>query len=246
MKNRNLSTFAAAHAEVQRDLEELFLASAASSVERYRGAMSELGGRLACYIADTYPVLFAEADRDFYVACTAEDADFLCRGIIDELTPKVADGSSLKLACFWNERVKEAEYSVAPILKQYLEPVSHSKVTVIIVKSVISGACVVKTNLMQMIDSVMPDTILVAAPVMHKDSQKRLKSEFPESISSKFEFLYFAEDNEKSAAGEVLPGVGGNVYDLLGLGGAKGKNKYLPDVVKKRRQLLVEQSECHI
>lgn len=245
MRDRSLSPFASVHAGVQHGLKELFVASSLGSVDRYRHAMEGLGGFLARYIAETHASLLAESDRDFYVACTAEDADFLCKGIIEELGPKVSAGSSLKLACFWNERVKEAEYSVAPILKKYLEPVSHSKTTVIIVKSVISGACVVKTNLMKMIESVKPDSILVAAPVMHKDSQVRLQKEFPVAISQKFEFLYFAVDCDKSESGEVLPGVGGNVYDLLGLGGASGKNKYLPEVVKKRRQLLIEQSACH-
>ncbi|PTU67162.1 hypothetical protein DB032_20635 [Chromobacterium sp. Panama] len=242
MNDRNLSPFAVSHYEVQRGLDELFSAP----VDGYRAAMAGLGSNLARYIAETHAALLREVDRDIFVACTVEDADFLAKGIIEGLASRMSDEASLKLACFWNERAKESGYSVAPIQKQYLEPTSHSKVTVIIVKSVISGACVVKTNLMQMIEAVNPDSILVVAPVMHKDSRYRLKHEFPESISSKFEFLYFAEDAGKGDDGEVLPGVGGNVYDLLGLGGSEGKNKYLPEMVKSRRRRLSEQDYCPV
>jgi len=239
MTCRTLSPFAKSHADVEKSLSQLFVASQNASSNDYRAAMRSLGESLAEYIADGHSKLLSDPDRDFYLACTVEDADFLCKGLLDGLSHKVTSSTNLKFACFWNERVKSEGYSVAPIIKSYLEEKSHTKTTVIIAKSVISGACVVKTNLMRMLDEVKPDTVLVVAPVMHADSQDKLKSEFPKSVAEKFEFLYFAKDAETNAAGEVLPGVGGNVYDLLGLGGSKVKNTYLPELVRQRRSLIL-------
>ena len=41
------------------------------------------------------------------------------------------------------------------------------------------------------------------------------------------------DDEEK--AGEVVPGIGGIIYDRIGLGGIKNKNSYIPNIVKRRR-----------
>ena len=42
----------------------------------------------------------------------------------------------------------------------------------------------------------------------------------------------------RQADGEVVPGVGGSVYELLGIGTAETKNAYSPELVRRRRALL--------
>jgi hypothetical protein len=53
-------------------------------------------------------------------------------------------------------------------------------------------------------------------------------------MSSTFEFVYFAQDDEAMSR-EVIPGIGGSIYERIGLGGANNKNAYIPDIVKQRR-----------
>ena len=76
--------------------------------------------------------------------------------------------------------------------------------------------------------------IFIVAPVVHKNSEASLIKEFPHDISSKFNFVYFAKDAQKdSYSGEVIPGIGGQVYELLGLVKQPALTNYMPKVVEK-------------
>ncbi|MGQ7846600.1 hypothetical protein ACUNV4_19110 [Granulosicoccus sp. 3-233] len=44
---------------------------------------------------------------------------------------------------------------------------------------------------------------------------------------------------DKSDTGEVIPGIGGNVYQRLGFGDQESKNRYTPDFVKERRAAIL-------
>ena len=72
---------------------------------------------------------------------------------------------------------------------------------------------------------------------MYKDAEKKLKKEFPNIVSNKFEFLTLAVDTIRKPSGEIVPGVGGMVYPKLGLGDIKEKNKYTPRLVLDRLKL---------
>lgn len=86
------------------------------------------------------------------------------------------------------------EYS--PIIKSYVELVDNCQ-TLIIVKSIISTSCVVKTQLSRLINSIDPQKIFIVAPVMYMNAEKSLRKEFPISVSNKFEFVTLAIDTEK-------------------------------------------------
>lgn len=45
-------------------------------------------------------------------------------------------------------------------------------------------------------------------------------------------------DDQRTPEGEVLPGIGGMIYNRLGFQGQEDKNKYVPEVVKSRRSKL--------
>lgn len=212
------------------------LADEHSGPSEYQGAMTALGRFLADGMLQKVPELLS---RPVCVACTVEDADFLAKGILEGLERGGVDPSRLKLVCFWNERVRSFNgsdaklFDVAPIVKSYREDVDLQHSIVVVVKSIISGACVVKTNLTALIDRVVPERVLVAAPVMLIGAEKRLASEFPAQTAERFEYFTFAVDDKKSEDGEiVLPGIGGSVYDRLGF---KDKNAYVPEIVRQRR-----------
>ena len=127
-------------------------------------------------------------------------------------------------------------FDVAPVMKQYREVEDLDGAVVVVVKSIISGACVVKTNLAMLIDHVTPSRVFVAAPVMLKGAEQRLASEFPVEVADRFEYRTFAIDDQKDADENVTLGIGGSVYERLGF---QDKNTHVPEIVKQRRQRFV-------
>lgn len=203
------------------------LSDPAVSVEDYRNSFYQLGKVLG-------ELLNQKSENDYgetMVACASEDADWLAKGVLESLFR-----TKVSLAVFWNERLyldekKQLEYS--PIVKSYIEPIQNCQ-TLILIKSIISTSCVVKTQLTRLVNEINPQVIYIVSPVMYKDAEKNLQHDFPESIHSKFHFVTFAIDTERDSQGRVLPGVGGMVYPKLGLGDTHEKNKYIPDIVKER------------
>lgn len=197
--------------------------------EQYRKYMLILGHLLSQAILANIPKTSMSL-----VVTTAEDADFLQQGILSEL-----DKAHLanKIAVFWNNHYRlPSGDSVAPIIHSYLDPDFEKANNIIIVKSVISGSCVVRTNLIEALDKVKNiDKIFILSPVMHKDAEKKLKAEFPKEISDRFTFIYFAINDIRSEEnGEVIPGIGGNVYKLLGLVDQPVVTGFIPEIVKNR------------
>jgi hypothetical protein len=97
---------------------------------------------------------------------------------------------------------------------------------------------VVKTNLTFLIQDIEPQSIFVVAPVIHTEARENLECEFPQSISEKFEYIYFAEDEEKQSDGILVPGIGGSIYERLGFKDQAEKNQFTPQLVKDRRVLV--------
>lgn len=200
------------------------------NVARYRAVMTELGQELAL---DVFP-RFASV-KDIVLICTNEDADFLARGLLDGLQ---AQGCEPALVCFWNDRVSlSVDDARAPIVRRYVEQTKPAR-TFLVVKSIISSSCVVRTNISELVYDLNPQDIFVLAPVILKGAQDRLESEFEPGIAARFKYAWFAEDDESKENGEVIPGVGGSVYELLGIGDSKSKNSFVPELVRERRKLL--------
>lgn len=207
------------------------LADRATGPSEYQRVMYELGKKLG-------DAILAQADvraPRVTVVSTVEDADYLSRGIIESLTPKSA---ALSLICFWNSKVVpfgREDDEITPIVRKYEEETARHIDWLVVVKSVIAGGCVVKTNLTEVIEKTTPDRIFIAAPVMHSESEKRLRAEFARSITKKFKFCVFARDDVRAETGELLPGIGGDVYSRLGFGSMDDKNAHTPNLVKERR-----------
>lgn len=203
--------------------------------ELYQETMTKLGMNFG----DVLLSKIANDSASVYLASTVEDADFLAKGILDRLETRL---KSMAFACFWNQRLSPfgvADLQIAPILRKYQEPSAPKINYLIVAKSIISGACVVKTNLIELIQDIEPEVIFVVAPVIHNQSEEKLKQEFDSKIYNKFQFLYFAQDDERSSDGEIIPGIGGMVYDRLGFNDQDTKNRYTPQIVKSRRAKLV-------
>ncbi|MGI4727833.1 MAG: hypothetical protein ACRYGB_04605 [Janthinobacterium lividum] len=202
--------------------------------EHYANIMYELGKEFG-------QILIKKIQTEIHtisLASTVEDADSLGKGIIEVLE---SHGKNVLLTVFWNKRYKPNDnngISIAPILREFHQPGYKEAPLLIIIKSIIANSCVVRTNLTKLISESNPVKVFVVAPVLLKDAPQKLESEFEDSISAKFDYLYFAEDDEKDENGNVQPGIGGDVYKRLGFEGQDAKNKYVPEIVKKRRNYV--------
>lgn len=207
------------------------LADKSTGVEDYRDAFCKLGVELGKVLASEIDGINPE---EIMLVCASEDADWLATGV----ETGIGKGD-LKKSVYWSTR--ETVYAdengekleISPIVKAYEEPIENCRLLVV-VKSIISSSCVVKTQLTRLIGKVNPERIVIMSPVMYKDGMPNLMSEFPESVNSKFEFVTFAIDEDRLDNGEVVPGIGGMVYPRLGLGDIAAKNSYIPEMVLNR------------
>ena len=224
---RSHSHYTNEHSEIRIHLD--LIANRNTSVEDYRNAMTALGQGLGHWMQDRIP-----PQTKTLLACTSEDADWLAQGILQGIIP-----TKPSLAVFWNHRTMPfgiPQLTVAPIQKTYIEDQADIH-TLIICKSIIYTSCVVRTNLYRLFETLEPEQILIAAPVMFEGAEITLRNEFPTHLSDKFEFFYFAMDTEVNEKHEVIPGVGGSVYQRLGIGDAKAQARFVPEIVKTRRAL---------
>lgn len=207
------------------------LADKSTEVDDYRDAFSKLGVELGKVLASEIEEISSE---EIMLVCASEDADWLAAGV--EFGIGKGD---LKKSVYWSTREtvftseNGEKLEISPIVKAYEEPIGNCKLLVV-VRSIISSSCVVKTQLTRLIGKVNPERIAIMAPVMYKDGVPNLMSEFPGSVNSKFKFFTFAVDEERLEDGEVVPGIGGMVYPRLGLGDIASKNSYIPDMVMNR------------
>lgn len=206
------------------------LADKDTNVNDYREAFRTLGVELGKVLASEYRM--ALADHTMLV-CASEDADWLAAGVESGFGK-----GELKKSIYWNSREvihtneDGSKVEISPIEKAYEESIDDCRLLVI-VKSIISTSCVVKTQLTRLIGKTTPDQIAILAPVMYKDGVPNLMREFPEEINSKFHFITFAVDDEREG-NEVIPGIGGMVYPRLGLGNMETKNRYIPEMVLRK------------
>ena len=205
----------------------------------YRQAMRDLGTAFAKTLAQNI-----EKTKRLLLICTNEDADFLATGLLEGLRDQ--GFSRIAFACFWNDRVHlTKDRDVAPIVRRYLEPIKSAD-AFLVVKSIISSGCVVRTNISELVYDKNPARVLIVAPVILSGTMEQIREEFPLSIAEKFEFYWFAQDDERKENGEVIPGIGGSVYERLGVGNSETKNGYIPEIVKKRRVQLTVRGDRSI
>jgi hypothetical protein len=194
--------------------------------EEYRSAMQQLGTHLGTCIYGRLPT----GTRDVRVVCTVEDADFMAKGVIQKLEEK---GLKIYLLCLWNDSIKEHGISISTILKTYDEVPRSDSTILIVVRSIMSDACVVKTNITRAVSISNPEIVFIVSPVMIDGEADELTQSFPSRISDKFEYIHFATgpDNES----DVVAGIGKSDCELMGLWNGSTKNKYMPQIVKDRR-----------
>ena len=210
---------------VRRNLESLV--RHADVPETYRTAMHALGVDLALELSRHF-----EGTRDLVLICTAEDADYLARGVLERLTMK----HTVHVVCYWSERFTVAGREMAPIIGRYVEPLNPAQLTdIVIVKSIISSSCSVRTHLTEFLDEVKAQVpIYIVAPVMYREAPHWLEREFPRRISRQFRYLTCAVDDVRLDDGIVVPGIGGSVYRNLGLGDVAAKNRLRPRLIAVR------------
>lgn len=208
------------------------LSNVNSSPDLFRSSMHKAGAILCDFVLSKK---LLQSDTKVLLAVTAEDADFLGKGIVENLAEKKKIQSSL--AVFWNNHDQVGEVSIAPIVNEFIPDVSELAEIdhLIIAKSILSGSCVVKTNLLRLLE-LMPQhcQISIAAPVCHIESFEKLEAEFPKHISQKFEYFWLAKDSIRDEHTNIVsPGIGGQVYERLDLpqGMQPAKSGYIPELV---------------
>jgi|TARA_R110001583_G_scaffold59932_6_gene178405 hypothetical protein len=194
--------------------------------KKYQKNMYDIGVHLGNKLKNTL-----DKNKTFCIVSTAEDADFLAKGILESLEKDIP---AIYLTCFWNDRISVNGSNVAPIYNKYFESGYKKSDELIVVKSIISGSCVVKTNVTALIDTITPKAIHVVSPVMHVDSDAKLEKEFPLSISKLFKYIFLAKDSEFLKNGEMVPGIGGSIYEKLGFKNQQDKNTFIPEIVKRK------------
>lgn len=209
--------------EATKLLSSLLVSS--SSPDSYQDTMFRIGQHMGSNLVKSL-----DPNKSYCIVSTVEDADYLAKGIIDAIDQQV---KKVYLTCFWNERKTINGASVAPILNKYFEDGYKNADDMIVVKSIMSGSCVVKTNITALFDQVNPQAIHVVAPVMHVDSNKKLEKQFPFSISKLFKYVFLAKDS-KLEDNNVIPGIGGSVYEKLGFTDQYHKNKIIPSIVQEK------------
>ena len=206
------------------------LAEKNTGVQEYRKAFRMLGEELGKVLAHEYKATPAAKTM---LVCASEDADWLATGVESGFGK-----GELRKSVYWSSRevvytnADGSKVEISPIEKAYEEPIDDCELLVI-VKSIISTSCVVKTQLTRLIGKISPRQIAILAPVMYKGGIPNLMHEFPEEINRKFHFVTFAIDDERRGS-EVVPGIGGMVYQRLGLVDIETKNHYIPEMVLKK------------
>lgn len=204
------------------------LADKSTSHEEYANSFHEIGKILGQIMVND-----EVKNKSVLLCCTNEDADFLGDGILDIISPV----NRVSVSVLWNKRFNpegNKSFAVAPVVRTYFEPVNNCDF-MIICKSIIFNSCVVKSNIQHLFEKVKPKHIIIVAPVIFKGADNKLRDEFPANISKEFQFLYLAQDDE-AKDGEVIPGIGGSIYERIGIGTQEEKNSYVPDLVKQRRE----------
>ena len=206
------------------------LAETSTTPAAYRDALQRLGDRLANRMSESVDL----KGKVVLVVAGVEDVDSLGSGFIDVL---VHAGADVRLTCLWMDRktltIPDRE-EVANIIQEYMEPIPPHVDHFVVLKSIVSSSCTIRTSLLRMLDETDPERIHVASPVMLKGARKRLEAEFPMSVGDKFEYWILAVDAQADENGNVIPGVGGSVYQRMGFENQEDKNFYMPSLVEHR------------
>lgn len=229
---RQLLTQEFTHSKIIEELLNI-IADKDTSVEDYRASFFSIGRELGIIFKNlTSP----HATENTLLACASEDADWLAKGFLYGI-----EKPQLPLAVFWGMRKRLPNgIDINSIVRSYRDDLKSPCDNLIIIKSIISSSCVVKTQLLRLISNTNPSSIYIIAPVMHKDAKHNLVMDFPLEISSRFKFLTLAIDDEINDQNEIIPGIGGMIYPRLGLGNESEKISYIPKIIIERMRQNTE------
>lgn len=175
---------------------------------------------------------------NLYLICTIHDADFLAKQILSYLENHF---TSIRFACFWNKKIYPAgiaSMEVTPILRKYQEPILQNTDYLITIGSDMSEMCMMRTNILNLLQTVSPHKILIVLPVISHTVEDKFRNEFKKEIQDRFKFIYLTRNNGSTPDTQSRYRIGSaDRYD--------NNHPYVPEIVKNRRSRWVS-SETHI
>lgn len=209
------------------------LLDSVGSPSDYQAAMVALGRRLGDITAASLSI-----NTEAAIVTTAEDADFLSRGIVEAFEQHLG-ARHVHLVCFWNDRRTlgdTVKLDVAPIVDRYMESLPTKLDILVVAKSIVAEGCTVRTNIQEIAHTTAPGRIVVLSPVVLKGAPGRIRGSFRGRVAEAMTFTYIAEDSDCDETGNVLPGIGGQVYNLLGFASREDAQRHLPKILEEREQ----------
>lgn len=172
------------------------------------------------------------------VVCSAQDADYLARGVIDSLAEQ-GHGERVRLLCTWSEPVQAAGLQLNCIVKQYCEPLDPAPTIFVVLAGVWREGSAGLTNLFRALSYTAPQRVVVAGLAVDGQAFASMLDELPPSVRGKVERLCCQlYPNMTPAEREHLLHVEKSLYASMGFVQPNTANKYIPTLVKERRRVV--------
>lgn len=170
------------------------------------------------------------------VVCSAQDADYLARGVIDSLVEQ-GRAERVRLLCTWSEPVQAAGLQLNCIVKQYCEPLDPAPTVFVVLSGVWREGSAGLTNLFRALSYMAPLRVIVAGLAVDGHAFARMLDELPPSVRGKVERLCSQlYPNMTSAEREHLLHAEQSLYASMGFVHPQDAKTHVPALVKERRQ----------
>lgn len=173
------------------------------------------------------------SDKEIALACSVENADYSGKGFVDVLEKK---GKTVRLSVFWNKLFSpnpENGLLVSPVIREYHDKGYDKCDSLVLIDPLLTDATTVKSNLVAILETCNPKYIIIASGLILLSAKDRLLNDLEIQIANKITFCYYGELPEESISKSDLSYL--EIFKKLGFPSQELKNKFVPEIVKKRR-----------
>lgn len=170
------------------------------------------------------------------VVCSAQDADYLARGVIDSLVEQ-GRAERVRLLCTWSEPVQAAGLQLNCIIKQYCEPLEPAPTIFVVLSGVWREGSVGLTNLFRALSYTAPQRVVVAGLAVDGHAFASMLDELPPAVRGKVERLCSQlYPSMTPVEREHLLHAEKSLYASMGFAQPQDAKMCIPALVKERRQ----------